>query len=214
MKNTKDDIFRKIAAKWNKIDESSVTDEQRHQTKSLCYGVIYGMGTKALADKMDVDCEEAKKLVEEFHSAYPTIRVYTTTIINKTKEKGYIETVTCRRRYLPTINSEDSSQSSKAERQALNSTIQGSASDLVKNSIIKMDKNLKKSNLSQNDCQLVLHLHDELFYEVKEEKCREAMKILINSMENCVPLRVPLEVKIKLGKNWGQMKDAEKKDFL
>lgn len=187
MKNTNDDIFRKIAAKWNKIDEAKVSVEQRHQAKSLCYGVVYGMGSKALAEKMSVDIDEAKKLVEEFHAAYPTIRLYTKTIINKTKETGFIETVTCRRRYLPSINSEDSSESSKAERQALNSTIQGSASDLVKNAIIKMDKNLKKFNLSQEDCQLVLHLHDELFYEVDEKKWKEAMKILITSMEKmCV----------------------------
>lgn len=214
MKDSNDDIFRKIAAKWNKIDESKVTAEQRHQTKSLCYGVIYGMGAKVLADKMEVECEEAKKLVEEFHSTYPAIRLYTNTIIKKTKEQGFIETVTCRRRYLPTINSEDSSQSSKAERQALNSTIQGSASDLVKNAIIKMEKNLKKFKLSQDDCQLVLHLHDELFYEVDERKWQEAMKILITSMENCVLLRVPLEVKIKLGSNWGEMKDVDKKEFI
>ncbi|KAG5680137.1 hypothetical protein PVAND_009662 [Polypedilum vanderplanki] len=201
-----EDVFRKIAAKWNQIDEKNVTMTQRNQTKQLCYGIIYGMGNKALSENMNVDEEVSAKITEEFHKTYPYIRRYTESIIKKTKEKGYIETVTCRRRYLPSINSEDSSERSKAERQALNSTIQGSASDLVKNAILRMEKNLKKKNL-QNECHLVLHLHDELFYEVSEEYLKETADILINSMENCVKLNVPLLVKIKTGNSWGNLKE-------
>jgi DNA polymerase theta len=208
MKQSNDDIFRQIAAKWNKIEETMVTEVQRNQTKSLCYGVIYGMGTKALAEKMDVEEVEAKKLIEEFHNTYPTIRKFTEKIVQRTKELGFIETVTCRRRYLPEINSEHSSESSKAERQALNSTIQGSASDLVKNAILKMEKNLRKSFFTDSDCKLVLHLHDELFYEVDQSKYQHVVKILIKSMENCVVLRVPLRVKVKVGSNWGEMREV------
>lgn len=203
-----DDIFRQITAEWKKINEKEVTDEQRHQTKQLCYGVIYGMGTKALAAKMDVDEEEAKNIVDKFHATYQTIQKYTAKVVEKARKEGFIETVTCRRRYLPAINSQDRRESSKAERQALNSTIQGSASDLVKNAIVTMEKNLKRKNFKDDDCVLVLHLHDELFYEVKESKWKDAMKILSESMEKCVKLRVPLKVKVKIGNSWGEMKEV------
>lgn len=205
MQDTKKDIFIKIAAKWNKVSELKVTELLRNQTKTLCYGVIYGMGMKSLAEQMGVEENEAKKLIEEFHATYPGIRLYTEKVISKTRELGYTETITCRRRHLPSINSEDSSQSSKAERQALNSTIQGSASDLVKNAMIKMEKSLKKRKISEEDCRLVMHLHDELFYEVNDKNWKDIVKILINSMENCVPLRVPLKVKVKQGLSWGEM---------
>lgn len=113
MKHTKEDIFRKIASKWNNINEAIVTDEQRNQTKQLCYGLIYGMGNKALAEKMNVDEETSTKLIEDFHRTYPYVRKYTEQVVRKTKELGYTETVTCRRRYLPSINSDDSSERSK-----------------------------------------------------------------------------------------------------
>lgn len=112
MKHTNEDIFRKIAAKWNRIEECNVTDIQRNQTKQLCYGIIYGMGNKALAENMNVEESESLKLTEDFHATYPHIRRYTNQIIRKTRELGYIETVTCRRRFLPLINSEDSSEKS------------------------------------------------------------------------------------------------------
>lgn len=206
---SKEDIFRLIAADWNKMSEKSVSELQRNQTKQLCYGVIYGMGIKALAGKMDVDDEEAKRIFDEFHATYPRIQKFSTTVVEKAKKDGFIETITCRRRYLPLINSQDRKESSKAERQALNSTIQGSASDIVKNAIVNMEKNLKKKNFENDDCILVLHLHDELFYEVKESKWKEAMNILIESMEGCVKLKVPLRVKVKMGMSWGEMKEVK-----
>jgi DNA polymerase theta len=207
MHHEKDDIFRKITAKWNRIDEQGVTETQRNQTKQLCYGIIYGMGNKALAENMNVDEATSARITEEFHRTYSHIRRYTETVIKKTREKGYIETVTCRRRYLPTINSDNSSERNKAERQALNSTIQGSASDLVKNAILRMEKNVKKNNL-ESHCHLVLHLHDELFYEVSETHWKKAAGILIDSMQHCVSLNVPLLVKIKTGQNWGSLTDV------
>lgn len=126
-------------------------------------------------------------------------------IVQKVREQGFIETVTCRRRYLPAIKSEDSKERSQAERQALNTCIQGSASDLVKNAILQMDRNIRKQKLEC--CDLVLHLHDELFYEVPQKNLKEAAKILIHSMQNCVKLTVPLLVKLKSGSNWGEMKE-------
>lgn len=205
MNSPGEDIFKKIAAKWNKIGESDVNTTQRNQTKQLCYGIIYGMGNKALAETMKVDEETSAKVAEEFHAAYPGIKSYGLKVVQKARDQGFIETVTCRRRYLPAIKSENSNERSQAERQALNTCIQGSASDLVKNAILRMDRNIRKQNLE--GCELVLHLHDELFYEVPERKLKEAAKILIHSMQNCVKLTVPLLVKLKFGPSWGEMKD-------
>lgn len=201
-----DDIFRMIAAKWNNIDEQRVNDEQRNQTKQLCYGIIYGMGDRALAETMNVDEETAVRLSSEFHATYPGIRRYSQEVVEKTRERGFCHTLIGRRRYLPAISSPDSCARSQAERQALNTCIQGTASDLVKNAIILMERNLKNNRF--HDCKLVLHLHDELFYEVPEKKLAEAAKILQNSMENAVKLSVPLKVKLKSGSNWGELKSV------
>lgn len=207
MKSAGEDIFRKIAAKWNKVSEGNVTEVQRNQTKQICYGIIYGMGNKTLSETLKVDENESAKLAAEFHSAYPGLKQYGDKIVQKTREQGFIETVTCRRRYFPAIKSENSSERSQAERQALNTCIQGSASDLVKNAILRMGRNMRKHNIE--GCELVLHLHDELFYEVPETKLKEAAKILIQSMQNCVKLNVPLLVKLKAGPCWGEMKNFE-----
>lgn len=203
MNSPGEDIFQKIAAKWNKIDEAKITMVQRNQAKQLCYGIIYGMGNKSLAESMKVDEETSAKLAKDFHATYPGIKRYSDKIVQKAREQKFIETVTGRRRYLPALTSENSSERSQAERQALNSCIQGSASDLVKNAILRMDRNVKKQNL--RGCELVLHLHDELFYEVTAKDLQLAAKILQQSMQNCVKLSVPLLVRPKSGSSWGEM---------
>jgi DNA polymerase theta len=202
-KSAGEDIFKKIGASWNNVDESSVSETQRNQTKQLCYGIIYGMGSKALAETMKVDEETAKTLADEFQSSYPGINSYRDKLFEKVRQKGFVETITSRRRYFPEINSKDAGQRSQAERRAFNTCIQGSASDLVKSAMIRMEKNIKLRNLE--DCKLVLHMHDELLYEVPSEKMIDAARLLIESMENCVVLKIPLKVKVKSGKNWGEM---------
>lgn len=208
MKVESEDIFKKMAAKWNKIEETEVTSIQRNQTKQLCYGIIYGMGKKALADSMKVDEETSSKITAEFHAAYPQILIYKNEIIEKAREQGYVETIAGRRRYLPMIKSENSRERSQAERQAFNTCIQGSASDLTKNAMLQMDRNLKQQDLD-GFCDLVLHLHDELIFEVSIEKLKAVVEILKQSMQNCFKLSVPLLVKIKTGQSWGQMTDCE-----
>ena len=204
MNSPGEDIFKKVAANWWKVEEKEVTDEQRLQAKQICYGIIYGMGNKALAESLEVDEEIAAKLAREFHATYPGIKRYSERTVTNVRDLGYCQTLVGRRRYLPSINSENSSERSQAERQALNTNIQGTASDVVKNAILRMDRELSRRQLS--NCHLVLHLHDELFYEIPADKINQAAEILAGSMENCVKLTVPLLVKIKAGSNWGEMK--------
>ena len=128
------------------------------------------------------------------------------------KTSEYVETITGRRRYLDHINDPELQSRSHAERQAVNSTIQGSAADLAKRALLKVDQGLQKF-LPRIKCDLkevnfVLHLHDEIIYEVPEDKARNVCKILKLAMEKSAKLSVPLKVKVKMGKSWGDMKEV------
>lgn len=132
-------------------------------------------------------------------------------MIKFAKSSGYVETITGRRRYLDQIDSPEPQVRSQAERQAVNSTIQGSAADLVKKAFVKVEqgflKYISKVGCNLPDINFVLHLHDELLFEVPEDKARKISKIIKFSMENSVRLSVPLKVKIKVGKSWGELKE-------
>ncbi|EAT42599.1 AAEL005888-PA [Aedes aegypti] len=206
------DVFRGIAAKWNRIeDEALVSDELRNYTKAIVYGVIYGMGAKSMAAELNVDEDMACTLMEQFHSTYPEIRRYADKVIQVTRERGYIETLTGRRRYLPAIHSTDMKKRSEAERQAVCTTVQGSAADILKNAILRMMRNLRKyrQTLRLGQVELVLHMHDELIFEVPRDQSRKVAKILKSSMENCAKLSLPLRVKVKMGASWGEMQETQ-----
>lgn len=139
--------------------------------------------------------------------------------MNYARENGFVETIAGRRRYIPDINASYSLRKrAQAERQAINTTIQGSAADIAKYAILRMERNLSKyqsvlqtntNNSRMNSIDLVLHLHDELLYEIPSDKCNQVMKILKSSMENCAKLLVPLKVKVKNGQCWATMKRIE-----
>ncbi|XP_058066112.1 DNA polymerase theta [Anopheles bellator] len=204
------DVFRSLAARWNQLEnESAVSDQLRSRTKAIVYGVIYGMGVRAMAAELQADEDCARTLMEQFHASYPDIRRYTERIVRLTRQLGYIETLTGRRRYLPSINSTDPVLRSEAERQAVCTTIQGSAADILKNAIVRMTRNLRRYRdvLDVGAIHLVLHLHDELIFEVPRAQLPKVAKILRSSMENCVKLSVPLRVKLKSGDSWGTMRE-------
>ncbi|XP_036672671.3 DNA polymerase theta [Drosophila suzukii] len=209
--NSPQDLFTAIAAHWNKIDESEVSEHLRNGTKQICYGIVYGMGMRALAESLKCSEQEARMVSEQFHQAYKGIREHTQKVVKFARNNGYVETITRRRRYLEHIDSPEEHLKSQAERQAINSAIQGSAADIAKSAILKMEKNIAryrdKMGLGENSVNLVMHLHDELIFEVPTEKARKIAKVLSLTMENCVKLNVPLKVKLKLGRSWGEMQE-------
>ncbi|XP_053947271.1 DNA polymerase theta isoform X1 [Anastrepha ludens] len=212
--NTNCDIFTAIAARWHKVSESAVSEQLRNGTKQICYGIVYGMGMRSLAEALKCTEHEASSLSQQFHLAYPGIRAYADKIVKFARNHGYIETITGRRRYLEHINSGESQQKSQAERQAINSTIQGSAADIAKNAILRSEKNIEKYReklgiSSTNEVRFVLHIHDELVFEVPADKVKKVAKILSLTMENCVRLSVPLKVKLKVGRSWGELKEIK-----
>lgn len=224
------DVFKNIAAMWYNCAESNVDDTMRQRTKQLCYGMIYGMGTKTLADTLKVDEEQAKEFLDTFLSTYPGIKKWKNKVIDAAKKKGYIKTLMERRRYLPELSSDNQKDKGQAERQAINTKVQGSASDITKKAMVLIDERMRnefidmpmvlldlpvkrklrrsKDTLPRGG-YLVLQLHDELIYEVNENDLPCVAKIIKESMENCCELSVPLPVKVKTGPAWGELKEYE-----
>ncbi|XP_022909191.2 DNA polymerase theta [Onthophagus taurus] len=206
MKRVNDDVFKIIASKLNNVKVEEVTDEMRQRAKQICYGIIYGMGVKGLSEQMNSCEEEASMFLENFHEKYPGIRQHIQTLIEKCKETGFIETLSGRRRFFENINNPHPAVKSQAERQAVNTTIQGSAADITKNAMVLIENVFQnKFKTSRNKPELVLHIHDELLYEVPEKYLAVTAKIIRKSMENAVKLSIPFPVKIKFGKSWGKL---------
>lgn len=217
--STVDDVFTAIAAKWNRMPDNQITEQLRNKTKQICYGIIYGMGVRTMSESLKCTEDEAKNLLESFHKTYPGIRNYTEKIICDARSNGFVETIAGRRRYLPLINSNDNpTKRNQSERQAVNTTIQGSAADIAKYAMLRIERNILKYQSSikvnllndpKSHVNLVLHVHDELLYEIPKEKTKNVIKILKSSMENCAKLAVPLKVKLKKGNNWGDLKTVD-----
>ncbi|XP_008558499.1 DNA polymerase theta isoform X1 [Microplitis demolitor] len=222
------DVFKNIAARWYNTTESRVDDTMRQRAKQLCYGMIYGMGIKTLAETLQVDEAEAREFLETFMGAYPGIQKWLIEAVEEARKQGYVTTLMKRRRLLPDLNNESSGLKRQAERQAVNTKIQGSAADIAKKAMILIDERLRKEfpdmmmvfsgatakrklrrsrDTSPKGAYLVLHLHDELIYEVNVTNVDKVAKIVKESMEHAYSLSVPLPVKVKIGSTWGELKE-------
>uniref|UniRef100_A0A6P7GLT1 DNA polymerase theta n=1 Tax=Diabrotica virgifera virgifera TaxID=50390 RepID=A0A6P7GLT1_DIAVI len=202
------DVFRTVAAKWNRITEEEVTESTRQHAKHICYGIIYGMGNRTLAEQLNMDEDDAAEFMETFRNTYPGIKTFIHNTIENCKATGYVETINGRRRFLPNINESNSTKRGHAERQAVNTTIQGSAADIVKKAMIKIEHDLQQMfHKAKNKPKMVLHLHDELIYEVPTKYLRKVAKVVKKNMENSVELSVPFPVKLKSGLCWGDMSE-------
>lgn len=199
------DVFKSIAASWNNVPEEQVDDDLRQKAKQLCYGILYGMGNKTLSTHLDVSEIEAAAFMDSFYKTYPAVRAFTEAIVQECRAKGYVETLTKRRRYLPDINSNIASKKSAAERQAVNTTIQGSAADIAKHAMCAIEACANQDPRPR----LILQMHDELIYEVPEAKQHAFVHILREVMENTMKLKVPLPVKVKCGYTWGSLKEIK-----
>ncbi|XP_036368703.1 DNA polymerase theta-like isoform X2 [Octopus sinensis] len=139
------DVFKLITSEWKNIPVEQVTDKQRQQAKQICYGMIYGIGAKALGDALNVEENDATVFMETFKSKYPGMKSYIQNTVKQCRQDGYVKTITGRKRYLPNINSSNSYSKLQAERQAVNTTVQGSAADLMKIAMINIDNELIKT---------------------------------------------------------------------
>jgi len=198
------DVFKVMASDWLGVPFSQLNDQHRQQAKSVCYGLMYGMGTKSLAVQLKISEGEAVNLVEAFKNCYPGVKSFISETIQSCKARGYVVTMSGRKRFLPAIHSVDKIAQSQAERQAVNTVIQGSSADLVKMAMVNIDQCMNKSD----DCSahLVLQLHDELLYECVETKTDQVVNTVSHEMTAALKgARVEFPVKVKVGHSWGTL---------
>lgn len=206
--NKGQDIHSFTAASINNLPIDKINAKLRHQAKAVNFGILYGQGPHGLSQNAGISYQEAKNFIEKYFRVYSGVKKYTEKIIESAKKKGYTETMLGRKRTLLEINSKEIMKKKAAERMAINTPIQGSAADILKMAMIRIHSEIK----NKEDIKMLLQVHDELIFEIKEEKIKEYHLKIKEIMENIVKLKVPLIAETYIGNNWGQM-EKTKKDF-
>jgi DNA polymerase-1 len=195
------DIHTATAAKVYGIAEADVTKEQRYKAKSVNFGIIYGQGAFGLAENLGISRTEAKEIIDNYKKEFPNIQLYMDQQINKAKEQGFVETLMGRKRWLRDINSSNFTVRGFAERNAINSPIQGSAADMIKLAMIKIHQEMKKQHW---ESKMILQVHDELVFDAVESELPALKELILSCMTTAMelPNGVPVEAEIGQGKNW------------
>jgi len=181
------------------VDIDQVTADQRRKIKAMNYGLAYGLSAYGLSQQLGIKPEEAKVLMDGYFERFGGVRDYLRSVVAQARIDGYTETVLGRRRYLPDLNSDNRQRREMAERMALNAPIQGSAADIIKVAMLRIDTALRTAKMRS---RMLLQVHDELVFEVAPGE-REALEELVRTnMAGAYPLDVPLEVSVGVGPNW------------
>jgi DNA polymerase-1 len=194
-----EDIHRSTAAKVFDVALEDVTREQRSNAKTVNFGIIYGVSAFGLSNQTSLSRSESAALIEAYYKTYPRLRSYINEQIEFAREKGYVQTILGRRRYLKDINSANAVVRSAAERNAVNAPIQGSAADVIKIAMINIHKKLQEENWKS---KMLLQVHDELVFDVHNDELEKIQPMIKHEMENAFKMAVPLEVELGLGKDW------------
>ncbi|GAA5098618.1 DNA polymerase I [Chryseobacterium ginsengisoli] len=194
-----EDIHASTAAKLFNIPLEEVSKTQRGQAKTVNFGILYGQGAFALAEQTGLSRSEAKQMIEAYYDTYPKLKLYMAEQVKRAREIGYVETILGRKRHLKDINSGNFVVRAHAERNAVNAPIQGSAADVVKMAMIKIQKELEKEKLQT---KMLLQVHDELVFESPIDEVELAKNIIKMEMENAIETQVPLLVEVGIGDNW------------
>lgn len=193
------DIHRATASKIWKETMDDVTDSQRKQAKQANFGIIYGITTYGLAQRMGIENGEARQLIDDYFTTFPKVKEYMEKAKEIARERGYAETLFGRRRYLPDINSKNGTVRGFAERNAINAPIQGSEADIIKLAMIRIWKRFKKEGIRS---RMILQVHDELNFSVYPDEAEKVEKIVLEEMQSAYPLHVPLIAEAGWGDNW------------
>ena len=199
-----DDIHRITAAQVFRMPEEMVTPVMRSRAKAVNFGIVYGIGAFSLSKNIGVTRHEAEEYIRAYLEHYSGVRNYMEKIVERAKEQGYVETLFGRRRYLPELSSGNFNLRSFGERVARNMPIQGTAADIIKIAMIRVDDRLKKENMQ---ARLILQVHDELIVEAPENETERAARILTEEMQDTVHLSVPMVAEAKIGKTWYDAKE-------
>ena len=194
-----EDIHAATAAKIFNVPLNEVTNDMRRKAKTANFGIIYGISAFGLADRLNISRTEAKGLIDGYFESFPSVKEYMEKSIEVAREKGYVETITGRRRVLPDINSNNSIVRGYAERNAINAPIQGSAADIIKIAMVRVANRIKSENLS---AKMIIQVHDELNFSVPENELELLKRVVTEEMSAAYQMTVPLIADTGSGKNW------------
>ena len=193
------DIHAATAAKIYKVNIDEVSKEMRRKAKTANFGIIYGISTFGLAERLNIPRSEAKQLIDGYFETFPQVKAYMEQSIETARQKGYVETLNGRKRMLPDINSHNSVVRGYAERNAINAPIQGSAADIIKIAMVRIFERFEKEGLQ---AKMILQVHDELNFSVPINEIDVVIRIVKEEMEQAAVLRVPLIADTGTGSNW------------
>jgi len=196
------DIHKATAALIYGLAEKDITDSMREAAKRANFGIVYGLTSYGLSRDLGISVEDAQAFIDAYFLRYPKVRDYIEEQINQAKKEGFVVTILGRRRYIPEINNKNQGIRQFAQRQAINTPIQGSASDLIKLAMVKIYGQIREQNLRT---QMILQIHDELVFDAPSQELGTLIRLVKNRMENVLKLDVPIKVDIKIGKNWSRM---------
>jgi DNA polymerase-1 len=181
------------------VPVDAVDPEQRRRIKAMSYGLAYGLSAYGLSQQLGIATDEAAGLMDDYFDRFGGVRDYLHEVVERARVDGYTQTLWGRRRYLPDLNSDNRQRREMAERMALNAPVQGSAADLVKVAMLKVDRALREAGLRT---RMLLQVHDELVLEVGAGEQERATELVVAAMTGVKELRVPLEVSVGLGQDW------------
>ncbi|PWL32840.1 MAG: DNA polymerase I [Fluviicola sp. XM-24bin1] len=193
------DIHAATAAKVFHVDINEVSRDQRSSAKAVNFGIIYGQSAFGLSQNLGISRTEAKSIIDAYFAQYSTIKDYMDNAVKGAREKGYVETIMKRRRYLKDINSANAVVRGFAERNAINAPIQGSAADIIKLAMIQVDKAMRETNMKS---KMLLQVHDELVFDVHKDEVEQLQELVKREMESAVSIAVPMVVEMEVADNW------------
>jgi DNA polymerase-1 len=194
-----EDIHATTASRVFGVPAAGISPDMRRKAKEVNFGIMYGIGPFGLGRRLEIAQSEAKEIIEKYFQRFPKVRQYINDTIAGARREGYVQTLTGRRRYLPDINSRNQNIRGNAERQAINMPIQGTAADMIKIAMIRLDASIHEKKLAS---RMLLQVHDELVFEVPHGEEKTMTAIVTEGMQNAMSLSVPIRVDVGTGKNW------------
>jgi len=200
------DIHRITASLIYGLAENDIDDNMRNVAKRVNFGIVYGLTSYGLSRDLNIPQDQAQMFIEQYFLRYPKVKDYIAAQINKAQKEGFVTTILGRRRYIPEINNKNQAIRQFAERRAVNTPIQGSASDLIKLAMVKIHHDIKEKRINS---KMILQIHDELLFNVPEKELIDFCSLVKERMEKVLKLDVPIKVDIKKGKNWLEMEEIK-----
>jgi len=200
------DIHKITASLIYDVGEKEVDDQMREVAKRINFGIVYGLSAYGLSRDLNISLDEAQQFIDAYFLRYPKVKDYIEEQIKTAREQGFVTTIMDRRRYLPEIGSKNMAIRQLSERQAVNTPIQGSASDLIKLAMVNIYRAMQPKKLKT---AMLLQVHDELVFEVPQDELKVATELIRDRMESALKLKVPIRVSIKMGKNWLEMEPVK-----